>query len=594
MQKNRLVAVIIVSTLFLITESNAQPVVGTVGNTSQPIETSSCPRAVQLSTQVAYAGQNRTRIQNLLMAGRHVRIPKGKFPVLPLTIYSGSRISGCGMGISELYLAATEDHPVSGRRTEHVIGTERVTSSNNYTDNISINDLTINGSAFASGMVWGSGDGNAYGLFIRACRNSMFRNLEVKNCWTDGIHISTVYDPSTTFTNNCENCQFENIRLTHCGRQGVSVAGGKNIVLNNFVVKSIGKDFFGKSPKAALDIEPLGGQTVERVSVSNWAIRRCGRGVIANGVASPNPIDGVVISNITCQDLTTAQFLSGENVTGMTIANATCRDFWPALPSDNNFPLCVRFKNAKAQVTNLSLANVKAAKYAISVHNDSDLVFGNVVIDGCDGGVLDVGGTPGTPVASSTSVKLSEFRFRNISRTPTSFHRDMNPFDAAMFVNSSGDVNIADGSIKISDEPNVPVANTAELRTNAKFENCNFDSGDDDVFKSDESGQAIGLSNSWNRTTKLVVGQNTAESSHYCSLIRVMSSNSTIEILPQLAWAGSEVFVSHGGNANPTVNVSAPNYTIHGPAAITTQNGGLVLRFDGQDWFSAPVGEFVP
>jgi hypothetical protein len=170
----------------------------------------------------------------------------------------------------------------------------------------------------------------------------------------------------------------------------------------------------------------------------------------------------------------------------------------------------------------------------------------------------------------------------------------MNPFDAAMFVNSSGDVNIADGSIKISDEPNVPVANTAELRTNAKFENCNFDSGDDDVFKSDESGQAIGLSNSWNRTTKLVVGQNTAESSHYCSLIRVMSSNSTIEILPQLAWAGSEVFVSHGGNANPTVNVSAPNYTIHGPAAITTQNGGLVLRFDGQDWFSAPVGEFVP
>ena len=267
-----------------------------------------CPVEPKLST--TDAARNTRTIETILNGNAafppmgHVRIPPGDWPVNPITMaVSGSRISGCGVGISKLILEL--DNPTSADDQHVVASIEK--PDGQYVDDITINDISISGNRDNINWNGVTDEGRAFGIWARNCRRSFFYNLEIFDCFTDGVMVSIDFDPGTTPTNNSEDCVFDNAIIRTCGRQGVSVVGGKHLTFTNFLVEDIGQTIeFGKSPRAALDIEPGQGlQRVTNVIAKNWIIRRCGQGVLAKGTDRVvNPTQNVVLSDISCSELT--------------------------------------------------------------------------------------------------------------------------------------------------------------------------------------------------------------------------------------------------------------------------------------------------
>ena len=305
-----------------------------------------CPQEPNLSP--TNPAQNTAAIEQIVLAtgGGHARIPKGSFPVHQIRIGRKGRISGCGIGLSELKLAVP---PVSPDLMSILI-----TSAAGIAANMMVNDLTLDGNDVS--------DANGvYGIVLDGCRDSIFRNLEIKNCWTGGIFIKEWQSPGGPQGNKTPtNCLLSNMNISRCGKYGVFINSAERIQLRDFDVREIGRSVPGAQwPKAALDIKPGQLETlvtsVSDITISNWNINVAGQGVLVRAEDSEEPSAGILLSNIICHDILGNNMLLMRNVDSFAGFNVNCRKFSGNENDPTDQPVAgIRFENAKGTISNLS------------------------------------------------------------------------------------------------------------------------------------------------------------------------------------------------------------------------------------------------
>lgn len=121
-------------------------------------------------------------------------------------------------------------------------------------ENVSIYNADLEGEYsrhLGNAGAWG------YGLDIRGSKNIKIYNCYIRNCWGDGIVISSNPNKFTKGLNLFEtnNIVIENVVVDFNRRNGVTIAGGENIQIKNALISNT----FGTQPKSGIDFEPDNG-----------------------------------------------------------------------------------------------------------------------------------------------------------------------------------------------------------------------------------------------------------------------------------------------------------------------------------------------
>ncbi len=422
------------------------------------------------------ADYNTQLIESFVLTGEHAIIPAGSWPVRPVAIGSNGQLSGMGAGVSELRL---EIAPPSRYDPQHVLAVAAPITPNAFTRGIVVRDLTLNGNY--TNIDWSDtyGDGNAFGIDIRAAADSIFTDLEIKNCWTDGIYVASILNE----TNNTRNCMFDSISIHHCGRQGVSIVGGEHLLLNNFIVYAIGRgDGLGTSPRSALDIEPEFAvqRLVRHITVSNWDIENVGQGILVSATNSAARATDIVLENIFAQDMDGPQILAVRDVDQLVVRNFRGEDHQPTAGG-----LGVLFRDTTGDVDGLTIIGSGGTNYPLRVDGNSDLDLRNVIIDGASRGALQIGNEP-SQAPAETHVRLSSFAFRHVANASGGL-----PLGR---VHSTGSVVLSDGLIADMGSTDF----TFQLFCDVTFYDCQFAAGSEGIFDPSKPGQPLGNGNNWN------------------------------------------------------------------------------------------------
>ena len=420
------------------------------------------------------AAGNTRLIESYVLAGKQVLIPAGSWPVRPISIGSYGGIVGQGAGVSELRLEITTPTRYD---PQHVLATAVPEDPSQFTRGVVVKDLTLDGNF--QNIQWDEvyGDGNGFGLYVRAAADSVFKGLEIKNQWTDGIFVSTVLGHA----NNSKNCVFEQITIHHCGRQGVSLVGGEHLRFNEFVVHAIGRTRgLDRSPRSALDMEPEPGvqRLVRHITVSNWNIRNVGQGILVSTTHSSAPAQDILIRDITIEDANGPQLLAVRDARNVNVRNFHARNHVGG-------GVGVLFRNTIGVVTNLSIIETQGTNFPLRIDGTSQMVLRQITLDNAERGALQIGGEPGD-LSQATHVELTDFSFRNLGR-------QLNGLPLVR-IHSTGTVTLTRGTI--SDIGNARY--TAQLFTDTSFDQCDFQPGSQGLFDPTKSGQATGEGNSWN------------------------------------------------------------------------------------------------
>lgn len=122
-------------------------------------------------------------------------------------------------------------------------------------DNITIKNGLICGdtkSHYGTGGEWG------YGIELQGVHDFLIENIEVKECWGDGINIQVAFDGDGNLNSNktqkghCINGVIKNVNSHHNRRQGMSIEGVIRLKVLNCKFSYID----GANPRSGIDIEP--------------------------------------------------------------------------------------------------------------------------------------------------------------------------------------------------------------------------------------------------------------------------------------------------------------------------------------------------
>jgi len=408
--------------------------------------------------------QNASDINTLLAGGDHVRIPKGEWPVRPLLMPSNSRISGCGIGVATLKLEVAS---VGNWKDTNVIRAEGA-------DSISINDVTLDGnqsnidfSGLSSKELYRSG----MGIQLQGATNSILSNIEIRNCWNDGVFFTLYNDPVVFLPVIPSDCVCDNLIIYDCGKTGIGIDAGQNLTLSNLDIYNIGQDSsFQKWPRAGVDATPRDIPLIilRNINISTTRIRNSGQGILVRADHSTQPADGIVISDLDLSDLKGNQILLVRQVPSVAISNVTCRDF-DATTVDASEPVGgLMFDDSVGVVSNINLDGVTYDSGGdelypvVVVGNESDVQLTNLLVQNCTFGALRVGPPSGS--AESCSLSLAEFVFRHLMGVQGA---------QVISTNASGNVSLSNGLIR--DRGNA--AQTVNTQTDTKFSGCDFEPG---------------------------------------------------------------------------------------------------------------------
>lgn len=414
------------------------------------------------------ADANEATIESFTLNGGQVVIPPGSWPVRPVEIQSNSGITGHGAGVSELRLEIS----APGRfDPQYVVGTALPEVAEAFVENVFVNNLTLNGNY--SSIDWSNvyGDGNAFGLHVRATRDSKFENLEIESTWTDGIYVSNILHQD----NNSREIVFEDITIHHAGRQGVSVVGGEKLLFNNFDVFSIGRDGpLHTSPRSAIDLEPEANvaRLVRDITISNWNIDRVGQGILVSASHSVAPATNIVIQNVSINDLDGPQSLAVRDAVGIRIENVSSQNHI------TDAGLGVIFVDSTGTVDGLSIRQSQGSNYLLRIRGDSDIEIRDLLIEDSDRAAIQVGGEPHEPLENS-SLRLDDFEIRELGIEWLS----------AIRIFSAGDVIFSNGIV--SDTTQSPF--TFDLHTDIYCVACDFAASSQGLLRPDLDGELLEL-----------------------------------------------------------------------------------------------------
>lgn len=206
-------------------------------------------------------------INSALDVGEPVLIPRGEYLVNPLVgikCRSGSRLS------------------VAPQAVLRAIPTD--SGSSRIIQVYDCSDVVIQGGTLIGEREQHLGTDSEWGMGVdvRASKNVTIRNVDISECWGDGIYLADVV-----------GVQIHDLKCTHNRRQGLSIVGGSDITVRGSVFTRTE----GTKPSSGIAIEPNEGRTVKRVRIVNCKCsNNNGRGI---SVSVPNALVGSsVVSDV--------------------------------------------------------------------------------------------------------------------------------------------------------------------------------------------------------------------------------------------------------------------------------------------------------
>ena len=162
----------------------------------------------------------------------------------------------------------------------------------NNVDNITVFGGKIQGeknSHTAQGGAFG------YGIRISECTDITIENIEILDCWGDGI----ITESTDGLTGDNKNIKIVNCVIHDCRRQGISVVIGSDVVIDKCEIHNIK----GTLPESGIDIESNGQQDVYNIRITNCYIHDTNHASIIfannftkNVTVSDCQLDGINIS----------------------------------------------------------------------------------------------------------------------------------------------------------------------------------------------------------------------------------------------------------------------------------------------------------
>lgn len=143
----------------------------------------------------------------------------------------------------------------------------------------------------------GSGGEGGHGIRISGCTNVTIENVDVSQCWGDGIWLG-LYEGWEDGTGKRKNFYTNGVTITNCNshnnrRSNLSITDASNVTVENCDFNHAG----GTSPECGINIEPhKEGYTCRNVKISNSRFKGNGRSIQILGQLNCH-IDGVTIEN---------------------------------------------------------------------------------------------------------------------------------------------------------------------------------------------------------------------------------------------------------------------------------------------------------
>lgn len=112
----------------------------------------------------------------------------------------------------------------------------------------------VNSVKISGGKIDGNRSGNSaisgewgMGVSVRGSKDVTIRDIDISNCWGDGVYIGRTESADCT-----DGLLVENLTSSNCRRQGISVVSLKNATFNQLTLKDVN----GTEPSAGIDFEP--------------------------------------------------------------------------------------------------------------------------------------------------------------------------------------------------------------------------------------------------------------------------------------------------------------------------------------------------
>lgn len=135
----------------------------------------------------------------------------------------------------------------------------------------------------------GSGGEHGHGISINGCTNVHIRDVEVSQCWGDGIYLG-FYDGPNISTNGVT---ITNCNLHHNRRNNLSITDASNVTVENCQFNYAK----GTNPQFGIDIEPNKNRTCSNVRISNSTFKGNAKGTIQILGQLNAHVSGVTIEN---------------------------------------------------------------------------------------------------------------------------------------------------------------------------------------------------------------------------------------------------------------------------------------------------------
>ena len=272
-------------------------------------------------------------IQAALNAGSNIYIPDGVY--LIDAAYSGWNDTGTGglkpnnntkIVLSKNAVLVAKNNPTSFYHVFNLIGKKNVIICGGTVEGCLDTPTNV-----PSGVVGNGEFGD--GFDIKASENITISDVEIKNCWGDGIGVA--YNSTGGGHIASKNVSVENCTIHDCRRQGISIVGAQYMKIRGCEIFKIGdnigpnNDISGMLPKSCIDIEAEHDDCINK----NIVITDCylhdatGWSVIVSGHQGAGKSDSVIINNVTANNI----ILSGGSNNVLTNSNvrrlaSSCND----------------------------------------------------------------------------------------------------------------------------------------------------------------------------------------------------------------------------------------------------------------------------
>lgn len=191
-----------------------------------------------------------------------------------------------------------------------------------------------------------------FGIGIYECNRIIIDNVDISQCWGDGIIIDSKNE--TSGENN--NISINNCIIHDCRRQGISyIIGGNNNTITNCHIYNIS----GTAPQSGIDIEPNTEDPAKQLIIDECTIHdTVGASIILNRA------ENCIISNCNLDSINHFIYSKNNYIDNCNIFDFVAL-FGKGLFVNNSNIGCVACNSGSGKFTNCNFKNKDTGKYAI-------------------------------------------------------------------------------------------------------------------------------------------------------------------------------------------------------------------------------------